>query len=101
MNNEYFELANDLHWKMIRREASNYKAVEPTTEEIQKLYPGINLDFDYGLIVAMLDYLKELNAVFIYPNQGQIFIAANDNCTYSLGELLFEAENIYEQRLHN
>ena len=86
---------------MIKREASNYKAVEPTTEEIQKLYPGINLDFDYGLIVAMLDYLKELNAVFIYPNQGQIFIAANDNCTYSLGELLFEAENIYEERLHN
>lgn len=82
----------------------NHKVVSvtsPTVSEVEKLYPTINHDFDYGLIIAISEYMKEIKAVFVYPLNGRVFAYAEDGSKYSLGEILLYSENIYYDRLHN
>lgn len=98
MDANTLDIMNQYHCKKIK---NCTKAISPTLYEIQKLYPGINPEFDYGLIISIYEYLKSIDAMFIYPPSGKVYILSSCNTSHSLGEILLEGENIYEQRLHN
>tara|TARA_Y100000310_G_C20340516_1_gene649564 strand:+ start:201 stop:503 length:303 start_codon:yes stop_codon:yes gene_type:complete len=100
MNNESLDTQASL-CRELPQHSKTIKVIRPTLAELQNLYPGINLDFDYGLLISILEYLEEISGVFIYPKQGQVSIISKDGSSYSLGEILFEAENIYSKRLNS
>ncbi|MBM88303.1 MAG: hypothetical protein CMQ41_07985 [Gammaproteobacteria bacterium] len=75
------------------------KREEYTTEEIIKLYPGLSSQFDYAIVVILQDILNDMNAVTEYGQNGIHFID-NKNLTYSLAEILIEAEKIYLDQLN-
>ena len=99
MNNGHTEITSYRTYKNDIEYGS--KIVEPSISEIENLYPGISKDFDYGLIISILDYMKEIKAVFVYPFNQKVFVSAGDGQRYSLGEILLYSENIYQERLHN
>ena len=75
--------------------------VKPTEEAIIKLYPGIDTDFNYGLIICILEYLSEIKGLLISSPMAPIQIYSESGEHYSLGEILLEAEKNYTERLHN
>ena len=54
MNNESLDTQFSLYQEPPQH-SKIIKVIEPTLAEVQNLYPGINLDFDYGLLISILE----------------------------------------------
>lgn len=59
-------------------------------EQINRIYPGINSDFDFGLLCLIQEEIDNLKGNIIYANDD-VFILSKNNQKYTTAQILFEA----------